>query len=66
MNPIIERLYQAAKGQTHWEGCEESHLLCASVKEIERLEQICRKLTEQLELMHKFKKKIDDRAYKST
>lgn len=59
MNPVIKRLHQASKDRTHWEGCEESHLLCAAVKEIKRLEQICQVLTKQLDLMHKSKKKAE-------
>lgn len=59
MNPVIKRLRQASKDRTHWKGCEESHLLCASAKEIKRLEDVINILTKALNahIEHNAKKK---------
>jgi hypothetical protein len=34
---ILKRLISRDFGTTHWEGCEEDHILCASAQEIRSL-----------------------------
>jgi hypothetical protein len=34
MKDILKRLISRDSGTTHWEGCEEDHILCAAAQEI--------------------------------
>ncbi len=37
---ILDRIGELTNGRTHWEGCEEEHLLCACSKELIRFRAI--------------------------